>query len=216
MGRRKAEVSGAAIVLMEPTEKVEVEVVKTTCPHCFRDMPARAAKKVIDKPYRIMSFDDMCKKHQRKFLKSFSDKDKPLAIETVNTVAGAINPMAFIFLDSVPFLVEEKKKRDIQRLAQKAEMDKYINALNEKVSKALAAEEARRQDLAAKGLPEAETSSPKNMRLRRGTKRKKTDGAKKLSKIVENMGKGGLLPSELMDIASNVGLYAGKTRDDKP
>jgi hypothetical protein len=188
-----------ALVKVEAANAI---VVKESCPYCYDSLPEPAKEARQDKPYRITSFDDICEGHQKCFLKSLPEKDHALAIDIINSMASILNPMAKLFLANIPYLVEEKKKRDIDWIRRDKEVKDYMEKMHKEVAERLAKEEAKRAELAAKGLLRTEESPPvvKERRVRKN--KAVEDKPKKLSKAVEILKDSGLSPSELLERAT--------------
>jgi hypothetical protein len=176
-----------------------------SCPLCFGELSDKAKAKAEEKRMdRVKAFSDLCNKHQKKLRKEFGD-DYGLLVETVNSLGAAVNPLASIFFPSLRFLVDEKKKRDLDWITKKKEADEYILRLKENMERVRvlreAQEEKRRQERIANGLPAEEEPVVKKERVKREPK---TSSTKKLSEMAQTIGmdNGEMLPSELMAIVS--------------
>lgn len=182
-----------------PVKTVKAEKVKDSCIYCFESLPPETRK---DKksPNHLNGFDDLCEGHQKALLKPFSEEDKKIAVDIINMFGNTMKPMAKIFLTNVPFLVQDKKERDKEFAKKEKELKAYMDKLRKDIAERTAKEEAIRAELEKKGLlKKDEDEKPKRKRRSRLDSKEKP---KKLSEAASEIKESGLLPSQIMAIAS--------------
>ena len=196
------------------TEDIKVEMVKSTCPFCYDALPQETKATIVEIPYHIKAFDDICTGHQKSFLEPFTEGDRQIAIDTVNTFGAFMNPSARAFLPNVPALVEGKKQKDKDYAATEKSLKEYMADMKKRVSERIAKEESANIEMAIKRgrMDDEQEPTPKehggSVIAKRVCKESKTDNKKprKLSEIADaaqaQMVREGLSPSEIMNRVS--------------
>ena len=211
MGLERTTMRKSAIV---KAEDIKVEMVKATCSYCYDALPPEIKATIVEVPYKIKSFDDLCEGHQKLFLEPFAEGDRQIAIDTVNTFGAFMNPSARAFLPHVPALVEGKKQRDKDYAATEKSLKEYMADMKKRVDERIAREESAKVEMAIKRgrMEDEQEPTPKehggSVIAKRTRKESKTEDKKpkKLSEIADavqaQMVREGLSPSEIMNRVS--------------
>ena len=201
----------ADIVKVEP---IMQEMVKATCPYCYEALPQETKAAVVEAPYKIQSFNDLCEGHQKEFLDQFTAEDRQIAIDMVNAFGEFMNPSARAFLPNVGILVEGKKQRDKEYEKTRKSLKQYMKEMKTRVDERIAKEEVAKVEMAIRrgkmddGM-EAPSKTNDSIVTKRTRKSPKAESPrpKKLSEIADavqaQMAREGLSPSEIMNRVSS-------------